>query len=135
MNGFSTELQAKTKVDMRNMYREKHGLTRKSLLLPGLLLLSNKKQTEVFWEKEGCAIIYEKKPQTNHESSTKKANEPRKLVLSSKLAKKYQILNLYVILIIRESCNSLTRMAPLKTQKSKFRPSAFFSLTKPYKYP
>ena len=62
MNGFSTELQAKTKVDMRNMYREKHGLTRKSLLLPGLLLLSNKKQTEVIWEKEGRAIIYEKKP-------------------------------------------------------------------------
>ena len=46
---------------MRNIYREKHGLTRKRVLLPGLLLLSNKKQTEVIWEKEGRAIIYEKK--------------------------------------------------------------------------
>ena len=133
MNGFSTELQAKTKMDMRNTYREKHGLTRKSLLLLGLLLLSNKKQTEVIWEKEGLAIIYEKKF-TNHKSSIKKANEPNKVVLSSKLPKKYQILDLYVILIKRESCNSLTRMVPLKTQKSNIRPSAFFSLTKPYKY-
>ena len=41
MNGFSPELQAKTKVDMRNMYREKNGLIRESLVLPGLLLLSN----------------------------------------------------------------------------------------------
>ena len=41
MNGFPPELQAKAKVDMPNMYREKHGLTHESLVLQGLLLLSN----------------------------------------------------------------------------------------------
>ena len=41
MNGFSPELQAKTKVHMQNMYREKCGLTRESLVLLGLLLRSN----------------------------------------------------------------------------------------------
>ena len=69
---------------------------------------------------------------TNHESTIKKAKEPSKLVLSRKLPKKYQISDSCVILITRESCNSLIRMVPLKTQKSKIRLSAFFSLTKPY---
>ena len=41
MNGFSPEMQAKTKVNMWNMCREKHEVTRESLVLPGLLLLSN----------------------------------------------------------------------------------------------
>ena len=41
MNVFSQELQAKTKVNMRNMYREKHGLTCQSLMLLRLLLLTN----------------------------------------------------------------------------------------------
>ena len=67
---------------------------------------------------------------TNHESTIKKAKEPSKLVLSRKLPKKYQISDSCVILITRESCNSIIRMVPLKTQKSKIRPSAFFSLTK-----
>ena len=41
MDGFCPELQAKTKVDMWNIYKEKHGITRESFVLPGLLLLSN----------------------------------------------------------------------------------------------
>ena len=64
----------------------------------------------------------------------KTANDHSKLVLSRKLPKKYQISDSCVILITGESCNSLIRMVPLKTQKSKIRHSAFFSLTKPYKY-
>ena len=74
------------------------------------------KQTEVIWEKEGREIIYEKKI-TNHDSKTKKANEPNKLVLSRKLPKKCQISDSCVILITRESCNSLIWMVPLKTKK------------------
>ena len=48
MNGFSPELQAKTKVNMRNMYREKRGLTRESLVLPGLLFLSSIEADRIF---------------------------------------------------------------------------------------
>ena len=47
----------------------------------------------------------------------KKENEPSKLVLSRKLPKKYQISDSCIILITRESCNSLIRIVPLKTQK------------------
>ena len=83
-------------------------------------------------KKEGRVIIYGKEKKiTNRESTTKKKeNEPSKLVLSRKLPKKYQILDSCVILITHESCNSLIQMVMLKTQKSKIRPSAFFSLTK-----
>ena len=53
------------------MYRKKHGLTRESLVLPGLLLLRNIIETD-----RGClgnrrACLFMKKI-TNHESSTKK---------------------------------------------------------------
>ena len=134
MNGFSPELQAKTKVDMRNMYREKHGLTRESLVLPGLLLLGNTETDRGYLGKRRpCNNLWKKKI-TDHESTIEKPNEQSKLVLSRKLPKKYQISDSCVILITRESCNSLIRMVPLKTQKSKIRPSTFFSLTKPYKY-
>ena len=53
MNGFSPELQAKTKVNMWNVYREKRGLTRESLVLSGLLLLSNIETDRVFGKKKG----------------------------------------------------------------------------------
>ena len=124
MNSFSPELHAKTKVDMRNMYREKHGLTRKSLMLPGLLLLSNiQTDRDYLGKRRACNNLWTK----NHKSSIydKKVNDPSKLVLSRKLPKKYQISDSSVILITRESCNSLNgwfRWRP-RNQKSDSLPS------------
>ena len=63
MNGFLLELHAKTKVDMRNMYREKYGLTRESLVLPEILLLSNIETDRGYLgkEKNHNSWIYDKK--------------------------------------------------------------------------
>ena len=119
---------------------KKHGLTHESLVLWGLLLLSNIETDQGYLGKRrACNNLLKTNKQTNkkianHESTVKKANERSKLVLSRKLPEKYQISDSCLTLITRESCNSLIRMVPLKTQKSKIRPSAFFSLTKPYKY-
>ena len=137
MDGFCPELQAKTKVDMWNIYKEKHGITRESFVLPGLLLLSNIETDRGYPGKRRASNNLLKKKVTTHKSTIKKkANDRSKLVLSRKLPKRYQISDSCVILIIlitRESCNSIIRMVPLKTQKSNIRTSAFFSLTKPYK--
>ena len=78
MNGFSPELLAKTKVNLRNMYGGKRGLTCKSLVSPGLLLLSNIETDR------GRVIIYEKNK--NQKSQIK--TEPGKLGLSRKITKK-----------------------------------------------
>ena len=62
MNGFSPGLLAKMKVDMRNMYREKHGLTAKVILLS--TFKENKCIFLDFWfaEKIGFAeiLLYQK---------------------------------------------------------------------------
>ena len=61
MKDFSPELLAKTRVDMRKMYREKYGLTLESLVLPGLLLLSYIETDRGYLGKKGGVITYEKK--------------------------------------------------------------------------
>ena len=64
MNGFLPDLQAKTKVNMRNMYKEKHGLTRESLVLPGLLLLSNiETERGYLGKRRTCNNLWRKKSQ------------------------------------------------------------------------
>ena len=77
MNGFSSELLAKTKVKLRNMYGGKRGLTCKSLVLLGLLLLS------YIETDRGRVMICEK----NKKKSQIK-NETDKLGLSRKIIKK-----------------------------------------------
>ena len=71
MNGFLPELQAKTKVDMQNMYREKHRLTCESLVLPGLLLLSNIETDRGYLGKRrACNNLWKKKNKPSDLEST-----------------------------------------------------------------
>ena len=72
MDGFSPELQAKTKVDMWNIYKEKHGITRESFVLPGLLLLSNIETDQGYPGKRRASNNLWKKKITTHKSTIKK---------------------------------------------------------------
>ena len=66
---------------MQNINREKHGLTRESLVLPGLLFLSNIETDRGYLGKrKACNNLWKKKKITNHESSTKKRTEQTSFV-------------------------------------------------------
>ena len=88
---FLARMQAKTKVNMWNMYREKRGLTRESLVLPGLLVVSNIETERGYLGKEGRVIIYEKKKKiTNHDKKQNKTKKNKRTEQTSFVKKNYQ---------------------------------------------
>ena len=89
---FLARMQAKTKVNMWNMYREKRGLTRESLVSPGLLVVSNiETERGYLGKRRACNNLWKKKRKSQimikNKTKQKKTNEPSKLVLSRKITK------------------------------------------------
>ena len=88
MDGFSPELQAKTKVDMWNIYKEKHGITRESFVLPGLLLLSNIETDRGYPGKRRASNNLWKKKITTHKSTIKKSKRTEQTGFVKKITEK-----------------------------------------------